>query len=234
MEETPQHVLVVTPHPDDAEVWCGGTVAKWIKEGAEVNYVLCTDGGKGSDIPGITSKELSETREQEQLDAAQVLGVKHVEMLHIPDGDIEDTADFRKALVRQIRLVKPEVVLVTEPYRRNSSWHRDHRIVGQVALDAVFPYARDHLHFMDLWENEGLEPHKTGTVLFWGAEQANTFIDITSAVDIKTEAVKAHRSQMSGRTDAEITDFVLNWAKGVGKESGYEYAEAFRKVTFRT
>lgn len=234
MEETPQHVLVVTPHPDDAEVWCGGTVAKWIKEGAEVNYVLCTDGGKGSDIPGITSKELSKTREQEQLDAAQVLGVKHVEMLHIPDGEIEDTADFRKALVRQIRLVKPEVVLVTEPYRRNSSWHRDHRIAGQVALDAVFPYARDHLHFMDLWENEGLEPHKTGTVLFWGAEQANTFIDITSAVDIKTEAVKAHRSQMSGRTDAEITEFVLNLAKGVGEENGYGYAEAFRKVTFRT
>ena len=85
MEETPQRVLVVTPHPDDAEVWCGGTVARWIKEGAEVNYVLCTDGGKGTDIPGITSKELSATREQEQREAAQVLGVKHVEMLHIPD-----------------------------------------------------------------------------------------------------------------------------------------------------
>ena len=234
MEETPQRVLVVTPHPDDAEVWCGGTVARWIKEGAEVNYVLCTDGGKGTDIPGITSKELSATREQEQREAAQVLGVKHVEMLHIPDGEVEDTADFRRALVRQIRLVRPEVILVTEPYRRNSSWHRDHRIVGQVALDAVFPYARDHLHFMDLWENEGLEPYKTGTVLLWGTEQANTFIDITGTMDVKTAAVKAHQSQMSGRTDAEITEFVRKWAKEVGNENGYEYAEAFRKVTFRT
>lgn len=234
MEETPQRVLVVTPHPDDAEVWCGGTIARWIKEGAEVNYVLCTDGGKGTDIPGITSKELSATRVQEQLEAALVLGVKNVEMLHIPDGEIEDTSDFRRALVRQIRLVRPEVLMVTEPYRRNSNWHRDHRIVGQVALDAVFPYARDHLHFMDLWENEGLEPYKTGTVLLWGTEQANTFIDITSTMDVKTAAVKAHQSQMSGRTEAEIGEFVRKWAKDVGDDNGYEYAEAFRRVTFRT
>ena len=48
MEETPQRVLVVTPHPDDAEFWCGGTVAGWTKDGAEVHFVLCTDGGKGT------------------------------------------------------------------------------------------------------------------------------------------------------------------------------------------
>jgi LmbE family N-acetylglucosaminyl deacetylase len=139
MEETPQHVLVVTPHPDDAEIWCGGTLARWIREGAEVHYILCTDGGKGTDSPDVTSEELSAIREQEQLDAAQVLGVKNVVMLHLPDGELEDTAEFRKAIVRQIRLVRPEVVLVTEPYRRNFNWHRDHRIAGQVALDAVFP-----------------------------------------------------------------------------------------------
>ena len=221
-------------HPDDAEIWCGGTVAKWIKEGAEVHYVLCTDGGKGTDKPGITSRELAATREQEQLEATQVLGVKNVVMLHLPDGELEDTRAFRKEIVRQIRLVRPEVVLCTEPYRRNSSWHRDHRIAGQVTLDAVFPYARDHLHFIELWQEERLEPYKTGTVLFWGTEQADTFIDITATIDVKTAAVKAHQSQMSGLTEAEIGEFVQERAKEAGAENGYEYAEAFRKVTFRT
>ena len=234
MEETPQRVLVVTPHPDDAEIWCGGTVARWINEGAEVHYVLCTDGGKGTDKPGFTSQQLSQMREQEQLDAAQTLGVKNVVMLHHPDGELEDTGDFRKEIVRQIRLVRPEVVLSTEPYRTNHTWHRDHRITGQVTLDAVFPYARDHLHFGELWDEEGLEPHKTGTVLFWGAEKPDTFIDIAQSIEQKIESVKAHRSQMDGRTESEIVGFVTDWAKRAGAENGHRYAEAFRRVNFRT
>jgi LmbE family N-acetylglucosaminyl deacetylase len=233
MEETPQSVLVVTPHPDDAEIWCGGTVARWIKEGAEVHYVLCTDGGKGTDRAEITSQELSATREKEQLDAARMLGVKNVVMLHHPDGELEDTGEFRKEIVRQVRLVRPEVVLCTEPYRMNLAWHRDHRIVGQVTLDAVFPYARDHLHFMDLWKNEGLEPHKTGTILFWGTERPDTYIDIASTLDLKIASVKAHRSQMAYRSEAEIIAFVKERARDAGSQNGCQYAEAFRKVTFR-
>jgi LmbE family N-acetylglucosaminyl deacetylase len=233
MEETPQSVLVVTPHPDDAEIWCGGTVARWIKEGAEVHYVLCTDGGKGTDRADITSQELSATREKEQLDAARMLGVKNVVMLHHPDGELEDTGEFRKEIVRQVRLVRPEVVLCTEPYRMNLAWHRDHRIVGQVTLDAVFPYARDHLHFMDLWKNEGLEPHKTGTILFWGTERPDTYIDIASTLDLKIASVKAHRSQMAYRSETEIIEFVKEQARDAGSQNGCQYAEAFRKVTFR-
>ncbi|HZA21841.1 MAG TPA: PIG-L deacetylase family protein [Dehalococcoidia bacterium] len=234
MEETPQRVLVVTPHPDDAEIWCGGTIARWIGEGAEVHYVLCTDGGKGSDRPGITSKELSSTREKEQLDAARILDVKDVVMLHHSDGELEDTGDFRKELVRQIRLVRPEVVLTTEPYRVNLSWHRDHRITGQVTIDAVFPYARDYLHFMDLWEKEGLEPHKTGAVLFWGTERPDTFIDIAESLKQKIESVKAHRSQMANHSQDEIVGFITRRAEEAGAQNGYKYAEAFRKVSFRT
>jgi len=234
MEATPQRVLVVTPHPDDAEIWCGGTIARWIKEGAQVHYLLCTDGGKGSDRPGITSEELAATREQEQLEAARILGVKAVEMLRRPDGALEDTPDFRKEIVRQVRLVRPDVVLTTEPYRMNLSWHRDHRITGQVTTDAVFPYARDHLHFMELWREEGLEPHKTGTILFWGTERPDTFIDIADTLEQKIASVKAHRSQMADRSEAEIAGFVKERAQEAGAQNGCQYAEAFRQVTFRT
>ena len=234
MEESPQRVLVVIPHPDDAEFWCGGSVAKWVNEGAVVRYVLCTDGGKGATEPNLSSAELGAAREKELAEAAKALGVQDVVMLHRPDGGLEDSSDFRKELVRQIRQVRPDVVICPEPYRKNLAWHRDHRIAGQVALDAVFPCARDHLHFEELWRDEGLEPHKTGTVLFWGTETADTFVDISATIDTKLEALKAHKSQINGRSPDEIEAFVKDWARDSAGDSGQEYSESFRKVTFRT
>jgi len=234
MDETPQRVLVITPHPDDADFWCSGTIAKWIGDGATVRYVLCTDGGKGTTDPNISSAELSKIREQEQADAAESLGVQELVLLHHPDGFLEDDDEFRKELVRQIRQVQPDVVLCPEPYRKNLAWHRDHRITGQVTLDAVFPCARDHLHFVELWRDEGLEPHKTGTILFWGTEQADTIIDISDSMDAKFKAVSAHQSQMDGRTAKEIEEFIKERAQVSEGGSGTEYVEAFRKITFRT
>ena len=234
MEEVPQRVLVITPHPHDAEVWCGGTVARWIKEGAEVHYVLCTDGGKGTFDRQVSAHDLAVIREAEQQEAAKILGVKEVVVLGHPDGELEDNDTFRRELVRQIRLVRPDVVLCPEPYRRNLAWHRDHRIAGQVALDAVFPYARDHLHLKELWEDEGLEPHKTGTVLLWGAEQPDTHVDIGDTLELKIRALAAHGSQMSGRSQAEVEAFVREQAAGEGSDQDYVYAEAFRHLNFRT
>ncbi len=233
MEETPNKVLVITPHPDDADFWCSGTVAKWLGDGATVRYVLCTDGGKGTTDPNISSAELSKIREQEQADAVEALGVQELVLLHHPDGSLEDSDEFRRELVRQIRQVQPDVVLCPEPYRKNLAWHRDHRIAGQVALDAVFPCARDHLHFVELWRDEGLEPHKTPTILFWGTENADTKIDISGSLEIKFKAVAAHKSQMEGRNPKEIENYVRQRAKVEEGGSGMEYIEEFRKVTFR-
>ena len=197
-------------------------------------YVVCTDGGKGTDKPGITTEELAATREREQMAAAEVLGVSEIVKLGYADGELDDTADFRKQLVRQVRRVQPEVVMVTEPYVRSMVWHRDHRIAGQVALDAVFPYARDHLHFGELWSDEGLEPHKTGTILFWGTEQANTFIDIGETMEVKLAAVQAHQSQVADYPEREVVDYVYSRARDAGAQGECEYAEAFRRVNFRT
>jgi LmbE family N-acetylglucosaminyl deacetylase len=182
----------------------------------------------------VTPDDLAVTREAEQQEAAGSLGVREVVMLHYPDGELEDTKEFRKQIVRQIRRVQPEVVLCPEPYRKNLAWHRDHRITGQVTLDAVFPCARDHLHFEELWRDEGLEPHKTGTVLFWGTETPNAFVDIDSQLESKSRAVKANKSRVSGRSNEEIDDFIRQYGRdGVG-DSGGNYGEAFRRVTFRT
>ena len=234
MEEVPQRVLVIFPHPDDAEIWCGGTVARWINEGAEVQYVLCTDGGKGTFDRQTSSHDLAAIREAEQREAAKILGVKEIVVLGHSDGELEDSDSFRRELVRQIRLVRPDVVMCPEPYRRNLAWHRDNRIAGQVAIDSVFPWARDHLHFKELWEEEGLEPHKTATVLLWGAEQPDTHMDIGDFLEVKIRALAVHRSQMSGRSESEVAEFVRDQAAGNGAGQDYDYAEAFRKLTFRT
>ena len=243
MEFTPERALVITPHPDDAEVWAGGTIAKWVRAGAEVHYVLCTDGSKGSDDPEADPAELAVIRTREQIDSARRLGVANVVALGRTDGELDDTADFRKELVRQIRIVKPDVVLTTEPYRRNMQWHRDHRIAGQVALDAVFPYARDHLHFGDLFANEGIEPHKTAAIMFWGSENPNAFVDIAADFEIKMDAVMAHATQTRQRSRGEMEAFIQRRAQEAAElgnaspdddVTGLSLAEAFRRVTFRT
>ena len=233
MVDVPQSALVVTPHPDDAEISCGGVVANWIRQGASVYYVLCTDGSKGTEDPEMTPERLAEIRHQEQLEAAKTLGVKEVVALGYPDGELEDTREFRGHLVRAVRRFKPEVVICPDPYRRSFYFHRDHRIVGQVTQDAVFPYARDRLHFAEL-EAEGLDPHKTGTLMFWGPEEIETYVDISESMDIKAEALKCHRSQLGGLSGEESLNWLYSYCAEMGKEAGYDYAEGFRVVRFRT
>ena len=145
--ETPERALVFTPHPDDAEGGCGGTVTRWVNAGARVFLVLATDGRAGTSDPEISMDELVATREQEQHDAARVMGVEEVVCLGNPDGGLEDTREFRGQLVEAIRRFRPDVVLTTEPYPRLSHAHRDHRTIGVVAQDACFPYARDIYHY---------------------------------------------------------------------------------------
>ena len=233
MDETPGRVLVVIPHPDDAEGWCGGTVASWVKDGAHVFYVLCTDGSKGTDDPEMSPERLSQIREKEQLEAASTLGVEDVVLLRHPDGELEDTQEFRKELVRAIRRFQPDVILCPDPYRRSSHWHRDHRIAGQVAADAAFPYARDHLHFQELYRDEGLETHKTGTILFWAPDIADTHVDIGGHIDTKARALLCHRSQTKGRTVEEAVERLQERASQAAAGSRLDYAESFRKVEFR-
>ena len=113
--QVPNKVLLVTPHPDDAEGGCGGTVARWIEQGAEVVYVLCTNGDKGTTDLEMTPPRLAETREREQLEAARVLGVKDVVFLRHPDGTLEDDRQFREEVVREIRRHRPDVVMCMGP-----------------------------------------------------------------------------------------------------------------------
>lgn len=234
MIDRPDRAMVITPHPDDAEIGCGGTVNKWVQEGTEVVYVLCTNGNRGTGDREMTSERLAEIREKEQAEAAEVLGVKEVIYLGYPDGELEDTSEFRGHLVKAIRKHRPDVVFCTDPQRRTFYLHRDHRISGQVTLDAVFPYSRDHLHYPEHIAEDGLDTHKVGDILMWGTEDPDTFIEITDTVETKIEALKKHASQVaSSGTDRDVDEFVKANARRVGQRAEVPYAEAFRRIQFR-
>jgi LmbE family N-acetylglucosaminyl deacetylase len=220
-------MLVVAPHPDDAEFGVAGTVARWTREGKDVVYVVCTNGDKGTSDVNMKPEELAKIREQEQLAAAKVLGVREVVFLRHPDQGIEDTPEFRKELVRLIRKYRPETVVSADPYRKYM-WHRDHRITGQVVLDAIFPYARDYHAYPDLIQ-EGLLPHKVREVLLWGTEDPNYRSDITNTFDIKLTALLCHKSQVGGFTPA-LKERLRERAKMMSKGEGYELAESFHRL----
>lgn len=224
-------VMVITPHPDDAEFGAAGTVAEWVEAGKEIVYVVCTSGEKGAVDPDVSPKELAKTREREQSAAAALLGVREVIFLRYEDQALEDTPSFRKEIVRWIRTFRPVTVITTDPYRRYI-WHRDHRITGQVVLDAVFPYARDHLAYPDLLV-EGLEPHKVREVLLWGTDDPNYFTDITRSIDLKLAALRCHESQVGGDLFPAVEEWVKQRALAAARGQQFELGEAFHREEIR-
>jgi LmbE family N-acetylglucosaminyl deacetylase len=228
MTTNPAQVMVVTPHPDDAEYGVAGTVARWAREGKGIIYVVCTNGDKGTSDANMKPEELAKIREQEQLAAAKLLGVREVIFLGHPDQSLEDTPEFRKEIVRLIRMYRPETVVTADPYRRYI-WHRDHRITGQVTLDAIFPYARDRLSYPDLLD-EGLQPHTVKEVLLWASEDPNYRSDITDTFDVKVAALRCHKSQVGQNPSLELEKWLRQRHQTMAEGEDFELAEAFHRV----
>ena len=227
MKTKPVHAMVVTPHPDDAEYGVAGSVARWAREGKQIVYVVCTNGDKGTSNASMKPEELVKIREKEQMDAARVLGVSEVIFLRYPDQSLEDTPAFRKSLVRLIRTYRPEIVVTADPYRRYI-WHRDHRIAGQVTIDAVFPYARDHLAYPDLLE-EGLQPHKVEEMLFWASEDINYVSDITDTFALKLQALRCHQSQVQSMKVSDLETWLRKRCSDLAEGEDFDLAEAFHR-----
>jgi LmbE family N-acetylglucosaminyl deacetylase len=225
--------MAIVAHPDDIEFSCAGTVARWVKEGCEVVYVLCTSGDVGIAEPGMTRAKAAEIREAEQRAAAEVAGVKEVIFLREPDGMLENTITLRKRLVREIRRFRPEVVICGDPtvvwVGPNYINHPDHRAAAGAAIDAVFPAAGQPNLFEELAE-EGLTAHKVRKVYVqaWADDKADLFVNISETIDLKIEALRKHASQMR---DWDPEPMVKEWAAAAAKGKEMAYAEAYRVVT---
>jgi LmbE family N-acetylglucosaminyl deacetylase len=231
----PESAMAIVAHPDDIEFSCSGTIARWVKAGARVCYVLCTSGEVGIAEAGMTKARAAEIREAEQLEAARLAGVEDVVFLRYPDGMLEATMELRRRLVREIRRFRPEVVITGDP---TVVWagedyinHPDHRAAATASLDAIFP-AAGQPNLFEEFEAEGLRAHKPRKVYVsvWEGN-ADVYVGIDDTIDIKISALRAHKSQMK---DFDPEPMVRTWSSASAKGKEMLYAEPYRVVTLVT
>lgn len=230
-KKAPLTILGIAAHPDDLDFAASGSFAKWVKSGALCYYLICTDGRKGSDDPKMTEAKLVKLRKQEQKKAAKILKLKDVFFLNHKDTQLTYDLALKKEIVRFIRKLKPDIVVTLDPtfvYSRKTGFinHTDHRACGLATVDAVFPLARDRLTFKEL-SKEGLPPHSVKTLYLTRFDDPTDVVDISDTFDLKIQALKAHKTQIS----LKLLDRIIQRAKELGKKHGYKYAEGFVKLT---
>lgn len=198
--EKPQKILIILAHPDDPEFFCGATIARWTAAGHSVSYCLLTCGDKGTKDREITPEMLCSRRQSEQIAAAAVLGVRQVRFLNYPDGYLTADLHLRRDITRVIRQEQPDILVTCDPtnlyVRETLLNHPDHRAAGQAVLDAVFPAARDHLNFIELWRDENLEPHIVREVWVSAPKEPTVSLDVTEYWETKIRALYEHKSQI--------------------------------------
>ncbi|MBZ0317024.1 MAG: PIG-L family deacetylase [Anaerolineae bacterium] len=196
----PKKVLAIFAHPDDAEFFSGGTLARWASEGAQITLFLLTSGDKGTGDRQMIPSQLVATREAETRAAAAQLGFHNVIFQRMSDGELEPTLSMRRAIVRMIRMKQPDTVLSSDPMTRWRSNrrlnHPDHWIVATEVMNAVYPAARDHLNFPELLYDEGLEPHIARYLYLALPTEPNLRIETTHFQAQKLNALREHRSQI--------------------------------------
>lgn len=228
-------IFAVAAHADDLDFGCAGSIGTWAKQGANIHYLILTDGSKGSEEMHITSEDLSRMRQQEQKNAAKILGVKNVHFGGFIDGELTNSHEVRYKIVRLIRELKPDIVLTTDPtfvYSADFGFinHPDHRMAGQATLDSVFPFARNSRTFPDLLE-QGLKPHIVRDILLINFAKGNFTVDITETFDKKMKALMEHKSQI---TDVkQFREMMETRAKTLAEKIGVKYAESFIRITLK-
>jgi LmbE family N-acetylglucosaminyl deacetylase len=230
--EPHQKILVILAHPDDPEFFCGGAIARWVKAGHEVVYCLLTCGDKGTKDFALGSEELCSIRQKEQRSAAKVLGVQDVRFLNYPDGYLVPDINLRRDITRIIRIVKPNVLVTCDPqtlFTSNAGLnHPDHRAAGQATLDAVFPSARDHLTFIELWKEENLHPHVVHEVWVCGTLQPDIILDVTEMWETKISALFEHKSQIGD--PEKLAERMRNRRTADSNSENPRYEEKFRRI----
>jgi len=232
LTDVPSRALAVYAHPDDPEVSCGGTLARWAAAGAEVRIVIACQGEKGSMDPGVDPTAVAAQRADEARAAAAALGLAGVDLLGHPDGELDaDLPALRAELVGLVRAHRPETVVCPDPtavlFGDGYVSHVDHRAIGFATVDAVAPAAAMPHYFPARGE-----AHQVATLLLSGTLEPDVWVDIEGAIDAKVAALFAHRSQLAADAEDWLGDFVRHRAEDEGRRAGVPFAEGFRRVRF--
>ena len=227
--EVPSCALAVYAHPDDPEVSCGGTLARWAAAGCEVHVLIACAGDKGSSDPDVDPEELARRRAAEMTAAADALGVTDLVRWGHPDGELDHAPDVRAELVGLVRRIRPDVVIGPDPtavfFGDGYVNHIDHRTIGWALLDAVAPAASSPLYHRDRGA-----PHQVATVLLSGSLEPDVWVDIAEGLDAKVRALFCHTSQLAPDADDWLAGFIRSRAEDEGRRGGLELAEGFRRI----
>lgn len=216
-------VLAVGAHPDDLEILCAGTLARYAQEGHQVVMCVATDGSAGHMT--IKPPELAKVREGEARSSAEVIGASLL-WLGFPDELIFNDRDTRLAFVDAIRQARPDAIITHPP----DDYHPDHRMVSHLVFDASFVATPPNietrypahnvippLYYMDTLASKGFLPTE--------------YVDITSTFPVKRRMLACHESQLKWLKDhdnIDILEFMEVVARARGLQCGVSYAEGFR------
>ncbi len=228
-----ERVLIIMAHPDDPDFTCAGTTARMAHQGIEVTYMILTNGDKGNHNPEITRNQLIAMRKIEQRNAAELCGVKQVLFMGEEDGFLRPTRSIRKRVTREIRRIRPQLIICPHPDRylvgEGYINHPDHRNAALVALEAIFPAADNPMFYPDM-ADEGYLPHKISQLYVSGHDDPNVKVDITDVVELKIDAILCHKSQIAKPEEAR-TRWPERWGEKQPDDS-MRYFERFRCMTF--
>lgn len=221
-----KRVMGVGAHPDDLEWYAGGTIARLAREQAEITFVVCTSGDRGSYDPAADPREIAEQRQAEQRDAARRLGVGQVIFLGQGDGELAPDPALRKELASLYRQYRPELLLAFDPWKAYEL-HPDHLAAGTAALDARMA-SKMPLYYPEL-RTQGLDAWAIRELWLFNANAANHFVDVSATLEEQFRALACHRSQTTVYDDA-AHEFIERKARENGDQIGVKYAEAFRRI----
>jgi LmbE family N-acetylglucosaminyl deacetylase len=223
-------VLGVYAHPDDAEISAGGTLARWCADGREVHLLVLTNGDRGSGDPHRDRAELAATRLVETEAAGEVLGLASVRVLGIHDGELANSEVVREAVVRRIREVEAETVVSVDPtawfFENRYYNHSDHRIAGEIALDASYP-GSGNPHYFAQHLQEGLDVREVHDIWLGWTNEPNHVQDVSDTFDTMIAALAKHDSQLTEGIRF-FEGFLSKEAVELGATIGVAYAEGFR------
>jgi LmbE family N-acetylglucosaminyl deacetylase len=228
LDDVPDRVLAVYAHPDDPDVSCGGTLARWAGAGAEVHVLICTHGDKGTTDPDIDPDVLARRRAGEAAEAAAILGITGQHFLGYPDGELVDDTALRATLVRWVRRLRPVTVLGPDPtavfFGEDYFNHRDHRTTGFALLDALSPAAALPHYFPETGAS-----YQVQTALLSGTLEPTVWVDVTATIEAKVAAVSCHASQFADGGEW-ARRAVRERSQEDGRRAGVGYAEGFRRL----
>lgn len=231
--EKVQRALIIMAHPDDPDFSCAGTAILMAQHGIEVTYMILTNGDKGNHNPEITREQLIDLRKREQRAAAEMSGVHQVVFMGQEDGFLQPTKELRRRVVREIRRIRPQLIITSCPdrYYGGAGYinHPDHRNAGLVTLEAIFP-ATDNMMFFPELMDEGYLPHKISQLYIVGDAQVDLRLDITDVFQQKIDSIICHKTQI--REPEKLHERMTQRAGQKQDDGTIRYFEQYRVLKF--